>query len=134
MIYLNDKRGFSLALTATFICIIMAILVSSFSSLAFFTRNAATTDYLTQQAYYNANSGVEYALFIIENSSVYTPLNTATWPAGTSFPCFGGTVTVYITPNVIIGGYDIKSTGTIKNMTITINQVHVGAGKIDVWQ
>ncbi len=136
---LKSKNGFSLTLIAASVAIIMVILMSSFGSLSFFTKNTATTDALMQQAYYNANSGIEYARFIIEHSAVYNPLIPGSWPKGTNFQCIEGdpdkegTVTVSIAANPS-GGYDITSTGTVKGKTTT-SVVHVNAaGKVETWQ
>jgi len=151
-LYLKSKSGFSLTLITASVAIIMVILMSSFESLSFFTRNMATTDALMQQAYYNANSGVEYARFIIEHFTTYDPFHPdgstgkALWPKGgngpssATFQCFDGdpgkgTVVVSVASDQAVGGYNINSTGTVRDKTITINKVHVtAAGKVETWQ
>lgn len=137
------KKGVSLTALTAFVAYVMIVLASFFGSLRFFTRSTAGDDVSIQQAYYNANSGVEYARFIIEHGTVYNPLNAAgsssylAWPQGQTFNCFPadsskGNVTVNITSNVT-GGYDIASTGRVKNEVVPLN-VHVTAGKVFSWR
>ena len=118
----------------------------------------ARIDSLRQQAYYNADAGVEYARFIIEHSASYDPLNSTSgsgksaWPKGTnspppaapatatgmaSFQCVDdpqkGTATIIIESDGT-NGYNIKSVGTIGSVTATINKVHVtGGAQVDQW-
>ena len=148
---LKQKNGFSITLIAVFVSIIIAFLIPSLCAIMFFTKDTARVDSLMQQAYYNANSGVEYARFILEHSTIYDPLHPdgngnplKAWPKGingplsATFPCFDdankGTVTVAIKINTTAGGYNITSTGTANNMTIAINTVHWIGGRVDIWK
>ncbi|MDP3730329.1 MAG: hypothetical protein Q8R14_02240 [Candidatus Omnitrophota bacterium] len=134
MISLDTKKGFSLTLIAVFVTIVAAALVPAFCNVMFFTTRAPATDALFQQAYYNANCGVEYAMFIIEHRD---PLDPATWPQGNSIPCNfpagAGNFTITITSDPV-AGFNIRSIGTAGTMTATINRVHVAAGRIEEWQ
>jgi len=150
MINLNNGKGSIVTTTCIFVIVIIIILVPTFSSVAFLCRNWARTDSLRQQASYNANSGVEYARFIIEHSTVYDPLSSVgatgktAWPKGTnfdspnngaSFQCFDdseqGTATISIATDGT-GGYDISSAGMLGTITTTTEAHYVG-GKIEGW-
>ena len=142
---IRNKRGFSLTLLATYIAIIVAILIPSICLVIFYTANTARSNRIRQQAYYNANSGVEYTRFILEHPAVYDPINPAgvsgksPWPKGISFQCFVNNADMGNVASVVMtvppaGGYNITSTGTTQGINETINAAHWAAGKIDQWQ
>ena len=108
--------------------------------MAFFCRNWSRINSLRQQAYYNANSGVEYARFIIEHSpAIYNPLDPTgalssktPWPLQGSIPCTNGTTVISIVSDGA-GGYNISSTGTLGSINSAIQKVHYVGGKIEEW-
>lgn len=160
----DRKKGFALTASTILVSIFMATLIPSFSSLSFFTVKMAKTDGLIYQAYYNMNSGAEYAQFIINHAAVYDPLDPtggsgkSPWPKGTngatgaSFWCsddpYRGKSIVGIADDGG-GGYNITAQGAVpktKNMSVADWDnpdcwiltkpyvVHLTGGKVQSWQ
>lgn len=146
---LNNK-GLVLAF-ALLLVLIFFIFSYSFYYLAFSSYNLAILDGQRLQAYYNANSGVEYAEFVIDhpqyyppfvNSNYYSnptnpplPIDYTNWPKSNWFYCLAsdqskGTVTISIKSDKA-SGYNISSTGKAGNVTMTIN-AHYAGGIIGV--
>lgn len=130
----KDKKGFVI-IFVMMVVLALSILIPSFFSLAFSTYNVAMLDGQRQQAYYNANSGIEYALFILEHPGTYgTPPDPQAYP----WPIYGlpsGTFTVTITPGSTSGTYSIISTGTVNNNITAVRTVNyvVSGGIVDSW-
>ena len=145
----DKNRGFALAFVVM-VVLILSIAIPSFYYLAYSHYNVAILDSYNQQARYNADSGIEYARFIIEHKTNYDPINytggsgKSPWPKTNSFTCFPddpgkGTVLVAIADDPFngtspfAGGYVIRSTGTVRNNITAVKTAHYMGGVIDTW-
>ena len=140
MIKTNSKRkGFILAY-AMFVPIIVSIVLYLVLSVVLSNYSIAKTNDNSQKAYYGAQAGVEYALFIIKNSGTYDPNNPrgavagkTDWPKGDNFDSSNANITVSINGDGS-GGYYITSTGTVLNETRRIGVELNSSGEVNNWE
>ncbi|MFC1808305.1 hypothetical protein ACFL0T_08105, partial [Candidatus Omnitrophota bacterium] len=83
-------------------------------------------------AYYVGRSAAEYAIHIVEDPGI-DPLNSATWPNGSSFTGFGGDINVTIADDGG-GGFDIVATATASSKTKRIRVNVTNDGDIAEWK
>jgi hypothetical protein len=126
----SDKKAF-VFVYLILIVIIIAIFTTPISLASIYTYSTARSDNLSTQAYYVANSGIEYALSII---NYHNPNDPSTWPKGQGFDDFGGNIAISISWNPTTSSYNITSTGTVSSKARTLTVITDSSGKITSWK
>jgi len=118
----KGRRGFVLIFVMLLI-ILIAIFVSNLYISSTFTYILIRNNMLSQQVYYLAQSGMDYAL-------VNDLTDTGLWPRGTSYTVPEGSISIALS-SPSSGTYNIASTATsgLRSRQIAVT---VQAGKITV--